>query len=426
MSEQIFHCPNCGAILNNQEGFTPDVDAWVCTNCGQFMQSETVPVQPIPTRSAPQQYYEPPVQEKRTSSIKEEPKKRKRHPVRNFFLLMLVLFCVGGYYLYQNEYKDLINVSHLPKEWIGKNYFDTLISLQKQDLKNIKLQAVETTTRGKKTEPGKVIEIKFKDSDSLINWIIKQISRKSETIPIFINKDSEVQIDYIPFDTKDKNGFDEKKNETVEFQKLILSLPNYYVIEPGNAASLKFTVKNDNTTFLIIQTSDSQEWPEKTYKYPYVIYADEHIINNIYSYPGQLSKFLAKQNDKVYHIENFCFAPIMQENVFHITLISPDDCKTDYSGDFGEIIDSIIVLDAHTVRFNSSTKELKGKNINEVKKRLEQAGFSISNFKEETETTKDKNKLNTVINVTINDNEPLTENGIYSRDATITITYYSE
>ena len=33
MTDEAF-CPNCGAILNDQDGFDPDGDRWTCTSCG--------------------------------------------------------------------------------------------------------------------------------------------------------------------------------------------------------------------------------------------------------------------------------------------------------------------------------------------------------------------------------------------------------
>ncbi len=32
-----YFCPNCGAILNNQDGFDPAEGTWRCTKCGEFL-----------------------------------------------------------------------------------------------------------------------------------------------------------------------------------------------------------------------------------------------------------------------------------------------------------------------------------------------------------------------------------------------------
>ena len=35
-----FFCPNCGATLNDQSGFTPTVGLWACTECGMLLMDE--------------------------------------------------------------------------------------------------------------------------------------------------------------------------------------------------------------------------------------------------------------------------------------------------------------------------------------------------------------------------------------------------
>lgn len=40
-NDEIF-CTNCGAILNDQPGFNPDVGAWTCTKCGHMMMADDV------------------------------------------------------------------------------------------------------------------------------------------------------------------------------------------------------------------------------------------------------------------------------------------------------------------------------------------------------------------------------------------------
>lgn len=37
-----YFCPNCGAILNNQFGFNPDVGTWTCTECGKTLMDDDV------------------------------------------------------------------------------------------------------------------------------------------------------------------------------------------------------------------------------------------------------------------------------------------------------------------------------------------------------------------------------------------------
>lgn len=37
-----YFCPNCGAILNDQHGFSPDVGAWTCTSCGMMLMDDDV------------------------------------------------------------------------------------------------------------------------------------------------------------------------------------------------------------------------------------------------------------------------------------------------------------------------------------------------------------------------------------------------
>lgn len=37
MYDEEYYCPNCGAVLNDQDGFDPDGSAWTCTECGQTL-----------------------------------------------------------------------------------------------------------------------------------------------------------------------------------------------------------------------------------------------------------------------------------------------------------------------------------------------------------------------------------------------------
>lgn len=42
MSYEEYYCPNCNAVLNDQEGFSPDLDAWTCTECGETLFGDAV------------------------------------------------------------------------------------------------------------------------------------------------------------------------------------------------------------------------------------------------------------------------------------------------------------------------------------------------------------------------------------------------
>lgn len=35
-----YFCPNCGATLNNQSGFSPDLGAWSCKECETMLMDE--------------------------------------------------------------------------------------------------------------------------------------------------------------------------------------------------------------------------------------------------------------------------------------------------------------------------------------------------------------------------------------------------
>ncbi len=37
-----FFCPNCGAVLNYQSGFDPDLSSWTCTECGQTLYGDDI------------------------------------------------------------------------------------------------------------------------------------------------------------------------------------------------------------------------------------------------------------------------------------------------------------------------------------------------------------------------------------------------
>ena len=37
-----YFCPNCGAILNEQWGFNPEVSTWTCTECGKLLMDDEI------------------------------------------------------------------------------------------------------------------------------------------------------------------------------------------------------------------------------------------------------------------------------------------------------------------------------------------------------------------------------------------------
>ncbi len=37
-----YYCPNCGATLNDQDGFDPDKGTWTCTDCGQRLMDDDI------------------------------------------------------------------------------------------------------------------------------------------------------------------------------------------------------------------------------------------------------------------------------------------------------------------------------------------------------------------------------------------------
>ena len=37
-----YHCPNCGAVLNNQDGFSPYDGTWTCTECYQRLMDDEI------------------------------------------------------------------------------------------------------------------------------------------------------------------------------------------------------------------------------------------------------------------------------------------------------------------------------------------------------------------------------------------------
>lgn len=37
-----YYCPNCGATLNDQDGFDPDKGTWTCTSCGKLLMDDDV------------------------------------------------------------------------------------------------------------------------------------------------------------------------------------------------------------------------------------------------------------------------------------------------------------------------------------------------------------------------------------------------
>jgi len=37
-----YYCPKCGAILNDQDGFDPDLESWICKECGMHLFDESV------------------------------------------------------------------------------------------------------------------------------------------------------------------------------------------------------------------------------------------------------------------------------------------------------------------------------------------------------------------------------------------------
>ena len=39
-SSEYYYCPYCGAILDTQVGFNPELDYWVCLECSQYLYGD--------------------------------------------------------------------------------------------------------------------------------------------------------------------------------------------------------------------------------------------------------------------------------------------------------------------------------------------------------------------------------------------------
>lgn len=42
LGQEIFYCPNCDSILNEQIGFDPESGVWTCTKCGELLMDENL------------------------------------------------------------------------------------------------------------------------------------------------------------------------------------------------------------------------------------------------------------------------------------------------------------------------------------------------------------------------------------------------
>ena len=136
-------------------------------------------------------------------------------------------------------------------------------------------------------------------------------------------------------------------------------------------------------------------------------------------------EILGKKNDQVYSV---CLSKMQIKNeTIYIMLVSPDNCKTDYSSDYRAILSNIYVPQDTEIQIDFNLKDYKGKSYEDVVAELKNKGFrniQIENLKDVVLGVITKEGI--VETVTINGSSDYKVGDWIDEQAEIFITYHGK
>lgn len=389
-------CPSCGADLEEQDDYDADEDEWTCTECGAHLHhdysddeyevvsggktkdnavslhsySRYAPAYSVSESPQPERK-----QKARTSKSLAERIEDLVDAIKGLFSVLLgLLFLAGCIYVIavvvpkqmHDSFKDNpeehpgeIRIEYSASHYKRKNYYDTIIELRDRGFSDFRITPLNDLKTGIISKEGtiKTIEINGK-SDFQYNTLVSE--------------QSVVSITYHSFAKKEKNGFMPEKNNHLIIYGIDIQLPNYLIEDSVNDKQAVYHVKNDDETHFLFFNSDEQVINE-------IEKFDTYYMNDIretssYDFVEKEIDVLGKKNDKVYSV-SISKLELKAQTVYFL-LISPDNCKTDYSSDYRAILSGIYVPKDTEIRIDFNLKDYKGKNYEEVVAELKNKGFN--------------------------------------------------
>ena len=335
-----------------------------------------------------------------------------------FKFLLFVAFILFGFWLYKQveipdkpeEHPGEIRIDHSSIYYKWQNYYDTIIELRDKGFNDIRITPLNDLKTGIFPKSG----------------IIKTIEVNGESYFYshkLVSEQSVVSITYHSFTQKEKNGFVTEKNNHAVIYGIDFQLPNYLIEDYVNDTLAVYHVKNDEESKLLFFNCDEQVIKEiETFDTYYLVDSRDYSSSDIVEKEIEI---LGKKNDKVYSV---CLSKLQIKNeTIYIMLVSPDNCKTDYSSDYRAILSNIYVPQDTEIQIDFNLKDYKGKSYEDVVAELKNKGFrniQIENLKDVVLGVITKEGV--VETVTINGSSDYKVGDWIDEQAEIFITYHGK
>lgn len=452
-------CPNCSAPLDIQWGFSEFLDDWECTECGanlhrdysfeeysiveddeddidvddkddegdyenadsSYSYSSESNSRQSSSKNAYRTYQSVPPKASTNYSV---PKTKKKSGY--FLILILLLLLLGAVGYMGREYIPIINeaeshpgeikLTYSASSYIDENYYSALIKLLKQGLSDIRFTPLNDLEGGLFSSDGK--------KDGKIETI--EINGISDfQAGSWVSENSVVSISYHTFEKAEKAGYETSKNKHLIINGMDIELPSYFVEDTQDTINAVYHVKGDDETSLTILFDYNEEWAGVSeYDTHFVL---EQRSSSFSGMPGKEMWVLGKKNDKVNLIHATTLNTSADPEYLHIIMTSPDNSKIDYDSDYKAVVSGIYIPKESEIRIDFTSKDYKGKNINDVVAVLEEKGFQ--NVK--TENLQDIvlgvfTKEGAVENITIDGSNEYKIGDWISNQSEIVITYHGK
>jgi hypothetical protein len=296
--------------------------------------------------------------------------KSSDHPILKFILAIAIvaLSLFSGYWIYSHfstvekpdEYPGKLKLAYSADYYIGKDFYDTAISLQKKGFQDISLCPLDDLKSGDKAIVGGIENIEI-DGNSAF------------TAGTWIRNDAKIIITYHSYLKEVRNGFDMTKNSHLVIDRIDFSIPSYFTLASEEVSRAFYSVKKDKGASLGISFDNKKEWSElKNFDSKITTKYNEI---NVMSQTAEYMHLLAKKEGRIYsiHIANIVReAPL--DNI-HLVLTTYAEDKNEYFEDFEAILSGIYVPTETEIRVDFSQKSYKGKKVEDVIATLKEKGF---------------------------------------------------
>lgn len=447
--ESKHRCPVCDEILEEQWDYSEDEEDWTCTECGTHLHhdysdeeyevvsgTDNKPLDRIgiydfkyendrvfDTDNYQTRIYTDSIQTKQ-KSIRKSKKSSNESNVAQIIgvitVLLIVVFIFGAILLesYINLTKPVpaedhtgeIRLTDSADFYKGKSYYDAIVNLHNQGLKNIRLTPMNDLKVGIFAKEGKIDSIEINGISDFVDGT-------------WISENSVVSITYHSYAKKEKGEFSEDKNNHLYIFNMDVQLPNYLIEDIKSDKQANYHVKDDEETrFLIL--NNSKQISEELGKYDtYYLMGEKDVSSS--TFLGKELLILGKKNDIVYSIHIFSLK--QQKKNIELMFIAPNNSKIDYSSDIKSIVSGIYVPKDTEIRIDFTIKDYKGKSYNEVVNSLKNKGLNniqVNNLKDVLLGV--FTKAGTVENITINGKSDFKVGDWVDKQAEVIISYHGK